>query len=175
MLKIENWEISSAVCLATMLTVTSSFVRLWLVLTWSGTDQSYRDASHMHMLWITLIFHLCHLIVIVMYITYLDSNFCTKRWHLTNLPSFAEELCLCLHVQIKIQMKRLFWGGEDYIFAHAKPLLMLLAVSANDGIVMRCPAVPCSFVCMWLYCIKTDEARLNFLENAVHIIIKYVV
>lgn len=51
-----------------LLTVTSSFVRLWLVLTWSGTDQSYRDASHMHMLWIALIFHLCHLIVIVMYL-----------------------------------------------------------------------------------------------------------
>lgn len=43
--------------------------------------------------------------------------------------------------------ERVILRGEDYIFAHAKSLLMLSAVSANDGVVMICPAVPCSFVC----------------------------
>ena len=48
---------------------------------------------------------------------------------------------------------------------------------------MTCPAVPCSFVHIWLYCVKT-EARFKSLENADHItraelfylsVLKYVV
>lgn len=80
-------------------------------------------------------------------------------------------------------MKGLFGGvGEVCIFAHAV-LHALLAVFASDDIVVTCPAVPCSFVQILLYCIKT-KARLKNLENADRItsaelfylpVIKYVV
>lgn len=80
-------------------------------------------------------------------------------------------------------MKELLEGwGEVCIFAHVV-LHPLLAVFANDDIVVTCPAVPCSFVHIWLYCIKI-EVRLKSLENADHItsaelfylpVLKYVV
>lgn len=64
--------------------------------------------------------------------------------------------------------ERLIWGvGEFCMFAHAI-LPAISAVLANDGIVVTCPAVPCSFVHIRLYFIET-EARLKSLENAVHI------
>lgn len=56
-----------------------------------GQNQSYGNSFHMHILWITLIFHFSNLIVSHYrnFLTCLHSDFSKKGWHLTNFTFFC--------------------------------------------------------------------------------------